>query len=444
MVRTVLTILLLGGTCARTCAADPIQVTSEAAPPPFRYLFVLDTSSAMSRQKEAAIDTIHKLILSGLGGRIQPGDALGIWTFSAELQTDGFPTEVWLPENRELIANRAYRWLRELRFSKKGDLSKVIPAVRQAAAISGTLTTFLVTDGSKPLVGTRFDAAVNSVFQQHAEGMRKAKKPFVLAFVAVDGQLAAHGLSPAGTRIYVPNLAPPGRTNALAKATKNGPDSPPPSSNPPPPTVDAPAPRPPESPAPAITLKQDPEPETPPAKVLSVDEIAAMLKKSDLERAQKAALTNPPAIATPQPTAEVPPPDPTPSVVPPEPAAAGRDTVAAQALESVTAQQPSVRNPPPSSKVPLPAPEPTTPLEPSTQSPARPDGASTSPTPVAVTPLAVTSQGGLSNDAKLYLVLAIVFLLVASVFGYFLFRRPRSAVGPSLISRMMEQEKDGK
>jgi hypothetical protein len=51
---------------------------------------------------------------------------------------------------------------------------------------------------------------------------------------------------------------------------------------------------------------------------------------------------------------------------------------------------------------------------------------------------------GLSADAKLYLTLAIVFLLVACVFGYFLFRRPRAPAGPSLISRMMAEEGEDK
>jgi hypothetical protein len=87
--------------------------------------------------------------------------------------------------------------------------------------------------------------------------------------------------------------------------------------------------------------------------------------------------------------------------------------------------------PPAESAAPIPAPQTLDPAHPTSASP--PDRT-----------LAINNPAGLSADAKLYLALAILFLFVACVFGYFLFRRPRTTFGPSLISRMMDEEKDKK
>ena len=49
--------------------------------PVYRYLILVDTSSAMSRQKTVTLDTVSRLILSGFGGRIHTGDTWTLWTF---------------------------------------------------------------------------------------------------------------------------------------------------------------------------------------------------------------------------------------------------------------------------------------------------------------------------------------------------------------------------
>jgi len=178
------------------------------ARPVYRYLFLIDTSSAMSRQKAMTMETVSKLILSSIVGRIQPGDTWGLWTFDDQLHTNVFPALKWDPRVRREIAAGAYRFLNNQRFKKKNrSLAKPLAAISDEAKLSGDLTVFLLTDGSRPVKGTPFDNPINEIFTKHAAGMRKAEKPFVTVLVAQEGIFAAQAVGPGGESIYIPRLA---------------------------------------------------------------------------------------------------------------------------------------------------------------------------------------------------------------------------------------------
>jgi hypothetical protein len=220
-----------------------LHLSAQDAPPPddstnevheprpsYRYLFVVDTSSAMSRQKDITIDTVSKLILSAVGGRIRSGDAWGIWTFDDQLHTNVFPAQKWDAPRRRDVANRAFRLLRDQRLKKKKrHLDKVLAAITDEAKNSDDLTVFLFTDGTEPVKGTPFDDSINGILTKNAAGMRKVKKPFVIVFVAQDGRLAADGVSPGGEPIFVPRLAKksdnPPNTSAAQAGPETKPDS---------------------------------------------------------------------------------------------------------------------------------------------------------------------------------------------------------------------------
>ena len=178
--------------------------------PVYRYLFLVDTSSAMSRQRNITMDTVSRLILNGIGGHIHTGEQWNIWTFDEQLHTNVFSALLWDVQKRAQAADRAYRFLRDQRLNKKREhLDKPLLAIADEAQRSGALTVFLFTDGSEPIKGSPFDAPINAIFSQHAAGMRKAKKPFVIVLVAQDGQFAAHAVSPGGAPIYIPPLPGP-------------------------------------------------------------------------------------------------------------------------------------------------------------------------------------------------------------------------------------------
>ncbi|HXT39855.1 MAG TPA: hypothetical protein VN887_07525 [Candidatus Angelobacter sp.] len=201
---------------------NPTDEVNEARPA-YRYLFVVDTSSAMSRQKDIAIDTVSKLILSGVGGRIRPGDAWGLWTFDDQLHTNIFPAQKWDAPQRRDVANRVFRLLRDQPHKKKKrHLDQVLAAISDEAKNSDGLTVFLFTDGTEPVKGSPFDDSINGILSKNASGMRKVKKPFVIVFVAQDGRLAADGVSPGGEPIFVPRLAKKPDTPSNTSATQAG------------------------------------------------------------------------------------------------------------------------------------------------------------------------------------------------------------------------------
>lgn len=188
-------------------------VSTNAVPdtrPLYRYLFLVDTSSAMSRQKDVAADTVSKLIVNGAGGRFRSGDTVGIWTFDDSLHTNVFPNVMWDARLRVAAAERAFRVLREQRFKKaKGAWDATLGRLTEEAQRSGALSVFLFTDGSQPLRGTPFDQPINGIFAQHTNDMRKAKKPFVIVLLAQEGRFAAYSVSPGGEPIYIPPLPKP-------------------------------------------------------------------------------------------------------------------------------------------------------------------------------------------------------------------------------------------
>ena len=260
-------LLILGCLClAFHLRGQDTSSTNAAAPPRpgYRFLFLIDTSSAMSGQKTVTLDTVSRLILSGIGGRLQSGDAWNLWMIDDQLHTNAIPAQRWDPQQRVDISNRIFRFLRAQRFNKKqAPLEKSLAVLAEEAKLSGTLTVFLFTDGSVPVKGTPFDGQINAIFSQHAAGMRKAEKPFVTVFVAQDGRFAAHAVSPGGERIYIPRLP-----EAMATAKKS-----------------------------AATAKENAATVSPaPAKTLTAEEISELLRQSQKRQSNTVAMTQAPLI----------------------------------------------------------------------------------------------------------------------------------------------------
>jgi len=451
---------------AGTRAAD---ATNEVAPPPpYRYLFVIDMSAAMARQKATTIDTVHKLILSGIDGRIQPGETLGIWTFNETISTNGFRAQRWNPQTRQDLANRIYRFLRDLKFAKKAHLEEVLAAVQDTAEVSGTLTVFLFADGTTPLSGTPFDGAINDIFKNHAVRMRKAKKPFVVVFVAQEGRLTAHAVSPAGSPIYVP---PVKKLSHVALSTpKPGQAQPAPGRQKP--LSEPGQPRQP-IPIPAVQTAT-----TNVAKTLSVDEISAELAR---QAAQKRSNSVPGVPARPVLPGQT-------NTAPSESALTSPAAVAEFAQPAVLTSAPlGTATPPnrekassianaaqPKSDEPAAVPAPTAkdvaspgspgegsrtdssaaitkPAGPSPPSltgiPTNSDGlAEAEPTSTLALPpppqAAVVVPSHTGSSPRTYLLIGVALLLVAVLLGWLFFQNTRSTAQPSLISRSMDNKEE--
>jgi len=400
--------------------------------PVYRFLFLIDTSSAMSRQKTVTLDTVSRLILSGIGGRIQTGDAWNLWMIDDQLHTNAIPAQRWDPQQRADLASRLFRFLRAQRFNKKkAHLEKSLAAVAEEAKLSGALTVFLFTDGSAPVKGTPFDEPINEIFAKHAAGMRKAKKPFVTVFVTQDGRFAAHAVSPGGERIYIPRLP-----EAVATAKKS------------------------EATAREVAATVPPAP----ARTLTAEEISEVLRQSQKRQSNTVALTPAPLIIREGDSQTNPVPAETSSKAAVETLAR---TPAASVPASDTSDSPA-RSAPVSK-----APSAIGPASPVRTGPSAPTGEnastpgdtfvpSTPPQvrlPVATTETAVgdtrealdhspasaqtavlAQQEPLSNT-PIYLMTALALLLVALILGWLYIRSIRYVPRPSIISQSLDRQK---
>lgn len=398
----------------------------EVDPPPYRYLIVVDSSSSMARQKDTTADAIGKLIATGINGRIQTGDLLGVWTITDKLNRTAFGPRMWVDAERPEIAGKVFNLVREGKSAKTANLGLVIAGIKEVARASGSLTVFLVTDGSVPVQGTPFDDAINEIFQGHSAAMKKAKTPFVVVISAHGGEMVSQAVSPGGAKIYIPPVLKPPTDLAfeqdlygIKRAETNSVDQ-------------AAAGR-------GIAKTNAP-------KALSVDEIAEILLKQQTER------TNPPAAAAV-------------SVVAGDTNGTGAGAIAGAkpvATESAAVASPVViehsREPANASDSNLTAPTPATASAPvAAVSEKAPDVSNPSVRPAPGEPSTPAAGAEESNPSpevqqtaailppspselsRKYLLTAGGFLLVALVLGGLLFRWRRPRAYPSLITRSLRE-----
>jgi hypothetical protein len=239
----------------------------------------------MDRLKQVTLDTVHELILSGMYGRIQRGEVLGIWPFKSDVDRKLSRPIHWSARERVDLANFIFRKLRDVSFSKESSLGAAMTAIMAEAGRSERLTVFLITSGAEPFRGTGFDPEINAVFQQHGDAMSAARRPFVSVLVFEGGEVVAHAVTPGGRPIYIPRAPDVGVvTVPLAEPEKSEPE--------------------------AIVPAVAPEP-------LAVEEIEAKLREAEVERpaedvveAEKVAVPTVEPLAEPEklePEATVPP-----------------------------------------------------------------------------------------------------------------------------------------
>ncbi len=202
--------------------------------PDCRYLFVVDLSSAMQRIADGLYRTTHRLVASGLGGRMQEGDVFTIWTYADTVLTREFPLNAWTPDLNISLANRTHEFLAQQKFRGTSNLRPVFAELGQARAISPNLTVILISDGTDVVVGTPFDRPINITYGTRASEMRSAKMPFITSLVtqrgeftqwAVRGGLEDIGLSfpekpilPASVIVQTPIVVTPAPTPPAAPA----------------------------------------------------------------------------------------------------------------------------------------------------------------------------------------------------------------------------------
>jgi hypothetical protein len=427
--------------------------TNEPGHPIRYFLFLVDTSSSMSQQKEIAMDTVHKLVLSSVNGRMKPGDVFTIWTFNDRVYTNRFAAQRWIPSRNQDMANIAYRFLRDQHFSRKTRMDLALAAMSNVVQRADAITVILFTDGSHLLKGTPFDEPINNIFNEHAEGMRNAKKPFVTAFTAQEGTLVAHAVSPGGGPIYIPpttagknaqtqpkEIAGPRRETAEGRPNNRTEQN---------------------SPAPPKTDLAPPNRPKP----LSVEQISALLRESQKKRDLEASTNAPAPIAAPPENAraETPKPEAPARIVAQEQLKPAPPPIARTEVAVADATTTPAVAPPVAAQTIAPERAPTEPeantvsIQPKEADPTEKkadvttsnaktvsDGYAPGKTSGADVP-SPASQTVMPpepvRDSQKYLFLGLGLLAVALASAWLLLRNRRSTPQPSLISRSME---DGK
>jgi hypothetical protein len=183
-----------------------------------RYLFIVDTSFSMSRSSASAQQAVRELIEGGIGGQMQEGDTLGIWTFNAELYTGRHPMQKWSRENSHIIAAAAEQFLKTEKLEGQADFARMAPYLQAVVESSQSLLVILVTDGQTPVTNTPFDRDINTIFQRYHRELRGNRIPFVTLLAVRDGEMISYSVNSTAGPITLPRLPEADAEIPLAEA----------------------------------------------------------------------------------------------------------------------------------------------------------------------------------------------------------------------------------
>ena len=196
---------------------------------PRRFLFIIETSSAMKRLAPTTRQSMNELVKSGLGGYMEDGDTIGVWTFNDELTAGKLPMQVWSKTNAAQIAKKIEDLLKKTTFEKEVQYQAVLPPLSSVVRSSPTLSILFITSGTTPLYGTPFDSAINAYYDDNLKVSQKQKIPFLTMFLTQDGRFVRHSVSPAIGDVKIlkplPPIIKPAQTNTVTSARTNKPKS---------------------------------------------------------------------------------------------------------------------------------------------------------------------------------------------------------------------------
>src|SRR5215207_9508121 len=128
------------------------QTNAPKAPPKRsnRYLIIVETSRSMEKRAEGTMKVVNDLLESGMGGKLQKGDTLGLWTFNEHLYAGRFPLQLWTPETHKNVAQKLWNYLKEQPYEKAASLEPVLAGMHAIINNSEVITVILISDGEQP------------------------------------------------------------------------------------------------------------------------------------------------------------------------------------------------------------------------------------------------------------------------------------------------------
>jgi hypothetical protein len=182
-----------------------------------RFLFIIDTSSAMRSRTNGIEQAVVGLLKSNMHDQLRKGDTIGLWTYN-DILHDEFPRQVWSDQNKDTIIFDVKRYLDHEHYEKRAHLDKILSAAGQVIQASERLTIIFVNDGTQPIRGTPFDDEINGVQKEKFREFRSGHLPMVTVLVARNGEVYDYSVD-LPTEIKIPKTAvdlPPPPTNASA------------------------------------------------------------------------------------------------------------------------------------------------------------------------------------------------------------------------------------
>jgi hypothetical protein len=192
---------------------------AETSRGPNRCLFIVETSRAMQRRVGGTVETIERLLGSGLQQQLRRGDSIGVWTYSQTLRAGEFPLQQWSDDAVNAIISRISEHVRTQRFEKISSFESVRAPLRDLIRESPRILCVIISSGETPVSGTPFDDEIAHVFAKWKAEQERARMPFVTMLSAANGKVVGHAIAPAPWPIQVPQL--PAATKPLARAASN-------------------------------------------------------------------------------------------------------------------------------------------------------------------------------------------------------------------------------
>jgi hypothetical protein len=199
-------ILILAILIGTSPSRGQAQLPAPANGPFYRYIILIDGSSVMGRRKKATAETVGRLIYNGFDGQIQPNDIYGIWTFQNEIDATAFPAQRWSPNNRQIFAAQAARYITDFKYRKRSNLDVAVKEMIRVTKISKEITVFLISDGREVIYGTPYDLDISTTYVLHRQELATAKQPFVTAIAARDGRMQAWAVEAGDGEVTVPRI----------------------------------------------------------------------------------------------------------------------------------------------------------------------------------------------------------------------------------------------
>ena len=173
----------------RTSAPAPAKPSATNSIPSNRFLFVVETSTAMKKYSADVDKAVESIIRNSASGQLHRGDTLGFWTFNTNLYTGMYALQNWVPDNIDEIALMTKEFLRQQAYVKGSRLDLAVSGLMEVVKRSDIITVFLISPGEGKIQGTPFDEDLNALRKQILADNKGSHMPVVTVLQGKGGNL---------------------------------------------------------------------------------------------------------------------------------------------------------------------------------------------------------------------------------------------------------------